>query len=206
MEVQTAAPLLEQLKTRAAELDAIERQSINDLLFLPADPLPRPLDFCVILGSRRCEYRVQAALEHCGRGAHWFIVSGGGIDDAGRTEAQRMREYLEQREVGADQIVEEPESRHTRENLVKTRELLDRLGYGQKPLNIVLVTGGFHLRRTAWLLAEEWSGRSQWRVAYCPAYGPHTHPERWHESAEGRDIIGRELAKVSAMAGVADRA
>lgn len=203
MDVRGTTPLIQKLRTRADSLGVDEIRAITECLFLPADPVPAAMDFCLILGSRRCEYRVQAALDRYGKGPHRFIVSGGGLDAAGRTEAERMRDYLRQRGVAPDQILEERASHHTRENLTNTKALLTRLGAERKALSIGVVTGGFHLRRTAALLAKEWEGRSSWRVSYCPAYGPNTHPDRWHESAEGRKIVGAELAKVSALAGLA---
>jgi uncharacterized SAM-binding protein YcdF (DUF218 family) len=193
-----------QLQAGKALGSAADIRRVTQWLFLPVRHEVEPVDICLILGSRHCEYRVAAALARYGAGPHRFVVSGGGLDRAKRSEAERMQRVLAEAGVEAGRIWVEGASRHTRENLAHTKALLERRGLGETALKISLITAGFHLRRSLALVREEWMDCPQWTVSWCPAYGPHTQPDNWHDSREGRRIIGQELVKLQKM-GVLDQ-
>lgn len=62
--------------------------------------------------------------------------------------------------------------------------------------NLMIVTAGFHSVRALALLIRHLTYHHRFIVFPCPAYGPHTHPENWHQSQLGRTIIGDVLEKL----------
>lgn len=186
---------------RAAPLptDPAAIAAINAVLF-PARALPpADLDVCLILGSRNCGYRVDAAVAHHAGRPQRYIVSGGGRMPDGRTEAAFMAARLHERGVPAGQILREDSSRYTAENLRCVRPLLATLGGHRSGLRILLVTAGFHLCRTLALAEEALATLPGLQLFPLAAYGPHTRPDNWHTHAVGRQAIAGELAKLRPM-------
>lgn len=69
------------------------------------------------------------------------VVSGGQGDDEQYPESQVMRNYLIQKGIASERIVEENSSRNTRENLINSMEIIRQKGWSE---TVTLVTNGYH--------------------------------------------------------------
>lgn len=118
---------------------------------------------------------------------------------SGETEAAFMRAQLMAQGVNSDDILCEASSTNTEENLRRVLPLIRSVSPRDQSVNVVLVTGGFHLVRTLRLIQLVFAGSPWLQVFPLPAYGPHTAPDSWHLSEEGRTVIGNEIAKLLAF-------
>ncbi len=71
------------------------------------------------------------------------IIPGGLTGNASITEAQAGKNYLTNKNISAERIITEHQSRHTLENLKSARELINEMGLTK----IALLTNRFHLYR-----------------------------------------------------------
>lgn len=78
------------------------------------------------------------------------IVSGGQGPGETITEAEAMKKYLVSRKIDEDRIIMEDQSTSTMENLVYTREILDKIETTEKN-RIMIITSDFHLFRARFL-------------------------------------------------------
>ena len=74
------------------------------------------------------------------------VVTGGKGDDEHVSEAQGMYDYLTAHGVDGEQILQEPQSRNTWQNVNYTLTLMEGEGYDVTD-NVLLVSSGFHLAR-----------------------------------------------------------
>lgn len=95
-----------------------------------------------------------------------MIVSGGQGDDEPVAEAVAMASYLTARGVPADRVLLEDRSRSTEENLLFSKEIMDRVRPGARA---TIVTSDFHVFRTA-LLARQLGLRGQATGARVAGY------------------------------------
>jgi uncharacterized SAM-binding protein YcdF (DUF218 family) len=94
--------------------------------------------------------RLDVALQlHTEGWAPYVIVSGGaGLDEL--TEAAVMKEYLVTKGVPEENVIMEPLSQSTWENLTFSKQIMDDLGFQ----SAIIVTHGFHTYR-ALMMADE---------------------------------------------------
>ena len=140
----------------------------------------------VVLGSRKCHYRIKGAFEKFGNTK--YICCGGNIssykDDTGNslTEAEYMAFYL--KNAGVKDIKIENNSSNTFENIKNAVTLTE------KDANPVVVTGAFHLKRTRRILNDmglDWS--------IFPLFGPNTKRDNWYKTKDGIMTIISEFEK-----------
>lgn len=94
--------------------------------------------------------RLEVAADYLHKYPHvTVIVSGGQGHDEDRTEASVMRDYLIDKGIEANRIIEEDASTSTYENLKFSKELL-----AQDVTNITIVSNDFHLRRASFLAEQ----------------------------------------------------
>ena len=162
-----------------------------------------PIDVLVILGSRNCAYKADAALEIGKRNPGLlYIVSGANlIQDKSCTEAEFLFSLLWKQGVDASNIYLENRAHFTKQNLEFSSLIIRKLQeFGKLPggegrrLRVGILSGGFHIPR-ARHIAEEIMAEYEWNILWFPAYGPHTRPESWFEDPTGRDIVLAELRK-----------
>ncbi len=85
------------------------------------------------------------------------VVTGGKGDDEHQSEGACMYDYLTAHGVAGERILREERARNTWQNVLYTRELLEREGLEEA--DCLLVSSGFHLLRIK-LLWERGTGRS----------------------------------------------
>jgi uncharacterized SAM-binding protein YcdF (DUF218 family) len=95
-----------------------------------------------------------------------LIVSGGKGDDERVSEAEAMAKYLVGRGFPADRIALEDQSRNTAENLLFSRDIMERGGPGAR---CVIVTSDFHAFRAA-MIARRLGIRGQVTGARVAGY------------------------------------
>lgn len=169
---------------------------VREVLFAPPAPPPDQADACLVLGSRNCAYRIQCAHDYGRQRSLCYVLTGGGPVGEGQTEAEFMRSYLLAQGVAAAAIRCDGTSTSTMENLLHARPLLRSIAPGDRAVDVVLVTGGFHLSRSLQLARRVFTGQPAVRVFALPAYGSHTHPDSWFLHATGRAVVGAELCKL----------
>lgn len=75
------------------------------------------------------------------------LVTGGKGDNEHISEARGMRDYLVEHGIDDSRITMEEKSRNTRQNLLFSREILEKQGKKPGELHILAVSSGFHLAR-----------------------------------------------------------
>ncbi len=75
----------------------------------------------------------------------YIIVSGGQGDNEVRTEASAMKEYLVERGIPEDRVIEESRSRNTIENINYSFEIINEKGFDD--YKVVSVSNAFHIPR-----------------------------------------------------------
>ncbi len=81
------------------------------------------------------------------------VVSGGQGSNEPVSEAACMAGWLEERGISEDRIFQEDQSSNTKENLIFSKDLLDREDIDVGETDVLVVSNGFHLTR-ARMLAE----------------------------------------------------
>ncbi|MBP3653232.1 MAG: YdcF family protein, partial [Clostridia bacterium] len=155
-------------------------------------------DVVAILGSNKCGYRVDKALEYlAGLASKPLVIASGGnpCGEAGythMTEAAYMKLRLLEADIPEERILCEENSRNTTQNAENILELINKhLSNLERPV-VSVVTGGFHMRRVFrdfGLL----QGLHPLRLQAVPAYGNHTRPDNWYKNLMGTYIVLNEL-------------
>ena len=96
------------------------------------------------------------------------VVSGGQGADEPVSEARAMADYLMEHGVSQEKLILEDQSYNTRQNLEKSRRLLEQLGYDIRQ-DIVVVSNGFHLTRVRMLWNRVWGGEEQLSTLAAPS-------------------------------------
>lgn len=78
------------------------------------------------------------------------VVSGGQGENEPATEAQGMADYLEEHGIPRENIILEPQSHNTYQNLAYSAKRLEAAGYDIKD-GVIIVSNGFHLTRAKML-------------------------------------------------------
>lgn len=102
--------------------------------------------------SRMLRCRLDAAYDFLADNPEAYaVVSGGKGDDETISEAQCMYDYLCGRGISPERLYIEDKSTDTRENLIFSKEIIEREGLSN---NITLITDGFHQYRASMLAKE----------------------------------------------------
>lgn len=118
-------------------------------------------DYVIVLGSRLngntpsqlLKYRLDAAFTyHQSFPNAMIIVSGGQGNGEDISEAKAMKEYLIEKGINEDLIIEEDKSTNTNENIIYSKRIIDSLT--KNDYKVMIITNGFHCYRTK-LLANK---------------------------------------------------
>ncbi|MCR5672827.1 MAG: YdcF family protein [Lachnospiraceae bacterium] len=187
---------------RHPEEKAENLPAINTLIFGKNDDSDRPLDVIVVLGSRKCEYKIRRALEIGKRyPGIKYIVSGGNLSAYDNmTEAEFMASYLTEHGVSPSDILLENRATYTVQNLEFSASVIRKLrAESQKAVSAIgILTDGFHIPGTK-LIAAQVNYLEGEDLYWIAAYGPQTKPENWFEDQTGRDIILNEFRKTAIL-------
>ena len=173
---------------------------ITETVFYEQNKDTDSIDVLVVLGSSRCKYRIKEALAHDPDRKIRYVLSGGNPcfcpdASANMTEAEYMRAYLLAHGVSDDNILTDNESTCTADNIKHILPLLaDCQSALSRPINVGIVTGGFHMKRVFDQLAKH-SFSSNIRFVTIPAYGEHTHKDDWYNNIMGYHIVLAEYEK-----------
>lgn len=170
---------------------------INQLIFGGPWDQNIPVNLILVLGSSNCGYKVEKALE-LGRTNPYvrYIVSGGNLHmNKAQTEAEFMASYLIENGVAKARILIENHATCTRENLENSLAIIQNLQKDyQKPVRIGIVTAGFHILRTKWLV-ESIEPYRHFPHHCFPAYSTNMHPDNWFRDPIAKKIILAEFRK-----------
>ncbi len=116
-----------------------------------------PSDIGIILGGPRLYKRAAAALTLYQKGLIKKIIVSGGIGylnyDKNNPKAFLMRDYLLNAGVSKEDIIAEPISKTTTENIYNSLAILDGV-YDLDKTSFTIVTSDFHLKRSMAILAK----------------------------------------------------
>jgi len=122
---------------------------------------PDPSDCIIVLGahvwmdgrmSNALTYRCEAALEAWRAGiAPAIIVCGGQGDNEPEPEALAMRRWMIEKGVPEGDVIAEPDSVNTMENLKNAHAIMRARGYE----TCAVCTSNYHLRRALWQARDE---------------------------------------------------
>ena len=213
--------MIDRFDTHPNEIDQ-NLPLINRLIFGETDDVGGRFDIIIVLGSRNCGYRAEAALKIGEESADTiYIVTGGnpyggepldmdqcggGPHDggqyrndrldgaAGKTEAAFMAEYLRSHGVDKSRIIVEDQAENTFQNLDLSARIIEKRKLYHKGCRIGIVTAGFHIPRTR-MMKDEIPWYDGKDVVMIPAYGEHTRPDNWYANSKGRNICLGEIAK-----------
>lgn len=204
--VQEIGRAIERFKVHPEERDG-NLPEINQLVFGGPYDKNAPIDVLVILGSRNCAYKAEAAFEIGKRNPGLrYIVSGANlVQDKSCSEAEFLFSYLRKLGVDASDIYLESRAHYTKQNLEFSSLIIRKLredgklpGREGRRLRVGFLTGGFHILRASFI-AEEITAADDWEIRWFPAYGPRTRPDSWFEDPAGRDIILAEVRKTTIL-------
>ncbi|HET7506652.1 MAG TPA: YdcF family protein [Kofleriaceae bacterium] len=143
----------------------------------------RKLDAIVVLGARLgpggslssvvAERVVAAAALWRAGGGELVVATGGVTGGAPRAEADAIAEGL--RALGVPEVIVERESRSTRENVQRTRPLLEARGVR----SVWVVTQPFHGRRSARLFRRAGFDAHVWHIDDSVQYRDRRRAVRW---------------------------
>jgi glycosyltransferase involved in cell wall biosynthesis len=158
-------------------------------------------DVVIILGSRSCAYRVDAAVKQFGHVSNLtFICSGGNasqyLDRDGKelVEADYMYEYLLQCGIKENAILVESHSHNTSDNIENSIKLYRGLSKQKKSVKYAIVTASFHKARVQQILQ-----RLKYNIPVFVADGPHTSISDWYKNQIGINVVFSELMKLSTI-------
>jgi uncharacterized SAM-binding protein YcdF (DUF218 family) len=154
-------------------------------------------DVVIILGSRSCEYRVEAAMKQFGHLPDIiFICSGGNrsqyLDEDGKEliEADYMHDYLLDHGIDEAFIMTERDSHNTYENIKKSLELCHKLSFQKRKITYTIVTAGFHKARVQQILCN-----LNYEINVIPVDGPNTYKNGWYKNQIGINAVFSELMR-----------
>ncbi|UJF36014.1 YdcF family protein [Paenibacillus hexagrammi] len=120
----------------------------------PHQTLPEQADVGIVLGaslrkdlpSPGLKERLDLAYSLYQQGKFQKIIVSGGLDHNGSklTEAEGMRNYLAEKGIPQDQILLEPKATSTYENLLYSKEIMDKLGL----VSSIVITHTYHGSRS----------------------------------------------------------
>lgn len=167
-------------------------REISDFLFLVDDP--EPADLILGLGATRPE-RADKVTELWQAGyAPRILISGGDKRGTGSAEAEEVRRACVAQGVPDECIALETKSLGTLENVLMTVPLIDQLYGWHHVKTILLVSAPVHMRRVRQVLARHVPAHV--RIICCPDNRVDAARDSWWQSAEGRELVFRELEKV----------
>lgn len=125
--------------------------SVEGMILKGALTMPKePQDYVIVLGahvrstgpSRALALRLDKAYEYASEHPDTIIiVSGGQGSNEPCTESSAMKQYLVEKGIPEERIVEEEKSTNTRENLIFSKELIP------ENVSVGIISNGFHICR-----------------------------------------------------------
>jgi len=122
------------------------------------------------------KFRLDKCLDYLQHNPNAMVIVSGGL---GRgqiiTESEAMKRYLVSKGVEADRIIEENQSKNTRQNMQFSKAILDAR-FPSNDYSVVCITSGYHafragkLSKKAGLSVSHYNARKPWYlypVAYC---------------------------------------
>lgn len=131
--------------------------------------------------------RLNTALDLIKTGKVDYLILSGGIGQAEISEAEAMAQYLMERGVSPKQIILEPESTNTKENLQNSAKLIHQQGFKE----VYLITHDYHMFR-----ALAYARKINIQAAPAPVHSTVLWPP-FHKTRECLAIIKQYLLDFS---------
>lgn len=182
------------MKVSQLTSDSLTDEIIDRLLFDGLEDTGERGDCILVLGSTKAvQYRVPeaAALYHAGR-APKVLMCGGAAE--GIPEAEQMRQRAQELGIPASDILVDPQSRNTIENILFALVELQRSCWLNRVDSVLLVTTACHMRRS--LQIARYLFPQHIAVHPCPAEDTHTRRSNWMETEQGRSRATLEACNI----------
>lgn len=185
-------------KPEAAEI-------VDRLLFRGLEDAGQCGDFALVFGSPTCTRRrgpLGASLVLSER-AEFLLLSGGkALPGLKITEAEAMKAAALEAGVPENKIFIENASMFTHENVSFSAELMKKIITG-RPLRILAVTSGYHMRRAMLNFSHFLDCFPTGSEFYpCPAESEHAGRESWSLTQKGRDIVSQQCRSLYEYVGL----
>jgi uncharacterized SAM-binding protein YcdF (DUF218 family) len=165
---------------------------ITEYIFLPSRPCVA--DVALVFGTRYTE-PIDKVYELYSNGlVRKIVVSGGTNKNTGENEAHTMSARLQDKGVPPDDILVEPVSTNSLENVLFSRDVIaDRLGFASAR-RVLAVVKHYHSRRAMMTLKKHFPESVECFPVTYEAHG--FTREDWYKSEEGRRHVLSEWEKI----------
>ena len=167
-------------------------QKISDYIFIKGSSVRS--DGALVFGTR-FDQPVYLAADLFHAGLIGFILFSGGINKrTHENEAQRMKKLSLELGVAAADILVEDRASNTLENVLYSRDLLDRK-FGLANINsLTAITKQYHMRRALMTLNKHFPAHI--KIYPCPYLPYDFDQESWPETELGRTKVLGELERI----------
>jgi uncharacterized SAM-binding protein YcdF (DUF218 family) len=175
------------------DFEKLDLDMINKVIFENLNDDGMSGDIILVFGSITApKYRVPKAVElYKSKRAYKILMSGGQSEIP---EAILMREVAITQGVKESDILIETNSKNTKENIIFSREMIDRVFGLQNIKKIILVTNFFHLRRcylSMKTFMPEWI-----EYSLCGVLDVNTRPDNWWTNEKGKIRVMNEIERL----------
>jgi uncharacterized SAM-binding protein YcdF (DUF218 family) len=155
----------------------------GDLIFVPGS-------------SKAVEYRLPKAIQLYNEGRAKKILFSGGViwEGSNITEAHLLKQEAIKQGVPEEDILVEEISLHTKENVLASLLIMDRVFYLHNIKRVLVVTTMFHMRRfhlTLKTFMPNWI-----EYSLCPVNDNTTRVDNWYKYPYGRKRVESESGKL----------
>lgn len=179
------------------------RDAITNLLFLKDEPAK--VDLCCVLGSR-FETTMDGAINlYRTQRAPKILITGHGPEEDQEKEADLFAAYAQAQGIPAEDILPEREARHTKDNFVLTKGII-QTALGWETIKKVAIVGKpFHMRRALMTARRFWPDHVE--LIMLPSNDPRDlQPDTWWQSEWGRNRVMEEVRRIGEYAAKGDLA
>lgn len=167
--------------------DRLSRQDVDEILFNGVEDNQESGDCMLVFGSQKClKYRVPKAIGlYKDKRASKILFSGGNLW-AGQTDAEAilMKQMAIKHGVSAADILIETKSKHTKENVLYSSDVLDKAIGLDQIKTMLLVTTTYHMRRCFLTCKTYLPGHIQYVL--CPVDDQNTRRDNWFANDKGK--------------------
>lgn len=175
----------------------MQQNEITDYIFI--EDADHPADVALVFGTsvaRREAVDRAAGLYERGL-VPKIVVSGGGVPAGDASEAELLARGLTHRGIPDRDILIEDRSTNTLENVLLSREVIDREIGLDNVGTVAAIVKNYHARRALMTLKRHMPQHVSLRTAvYVTAAYGFTRDD-WHRSALGRERVTGELERIS---------
>jgi Uncharacterized conserved protein len=173
-------------------MDLPEIKKITEYIFLRSNP--QKADLALVFGTRHQEAINKTYELYCSGFVKKIVVSGGKNRITGENEAIEMGKKLEQLGVKGSDLILEDKSENSLENVLFSKEIIDKKNGLKNIKKIIAVVKHYHSRRALMTLKKHFPEYIQFIPVTYEIYG--FTDDNWHQTNTGKDKVLSEWKKI----------